>query len=70
MWWNIQQKDGGRFDIWPDGGPHIYANSRQELEQQLRSNGIVEELYQDVLHQLEADGKARVDVRLGKFSQM
>jgi hypothetical protein len=70
MWWNIQQNNGGRFEMWADRGPHITAKTVQELEQQLSPNGVTGELYQNVLLQLARSGKARVNVSLGQFSQM
>ena len=70
MWWNILQENDQHFDIWSDRGPHIPARSSEELERQLSRNGITDELYREVLRQLEATGTARVQVNLGKFSQM
>lgn len=65
MWWNIQQIDDGQFEIWADGGPRIFAKNRQT-----GPNGITGELYQNVLRQLAATGKARIKVRLGQFFQI
>ncbi len=66
----VSEQPDMTFDISVESGVYHSGVTRQRLERQLAHYHIVRDRYDAVMRQLAREGKAAVEIPLGKFEQV